>query len=127
MNTSEPKVPVDIPYVRSLLLTNKSFLRSLYEAKKKPILFSLIDNASNEEILLLLKIFYLEANGAIKLYGSDIKELKSKKKVCLFKKHFSEEGNFNILLLEDMSLKKELLKKFVPVFKVLMSPLFTGK
>lgn len=127
MNDFEPKVPVDISYVRSLLISNKDFLRSLYEAKRKPAILSLIQNASNEQILLLLKIFFLEANGAIKLLVQHFKVLKRYKKITLFKTHFSDEENFETLLLQDINFKRDFLKKFVPVYQVLMSPLFEVK
>lgn len=124
MTHFEAKVPVDIPYMRSLLLLNKDFLQSIYNAQRKPLICSIIDKASNEEILLLLQIFYLEANGAIPLYAKHIKSLKAHKKISLFKTYFNHEGNYDILLLEEMCFKREFLKKFAPVLKVLMSPMF---
>ena len=76
MTHFESKIPVDITYVRSLLLTHKNFLHAIYEAKKTPAILLILDKANYEEILLLVKILYLEANGAIELLGLHIKALK---------------------------------------------------
>lgn len=123
----EAKVPVDIPYMRSVLILNKHFLKALYDAKKSTQISAAIDIASNEEIFLLLKIFHLEANNVILLFGAHVKTLTKKKKLNLLKKHFGDESNFESLMLEDISVLRNLLKKFIPVIKILLGPLFENQ
>jgi len=110
--------------LRQLLIDNKPFLKNLYELssmqQKKHFLLS----SSEKECDVLLQILYAITQGEIPITKSKFEILKSSKKLHLLNNKFESEVKLAKLLASALKQKTFLLLKFLPIFSVLLFPLF---
>lgn len=117
------KVPLDKTYLRHLFLKHKTFLNKVFLSKKSETK-KLIEEASNLEVNVLLRIIYLIIHQAIpledKLVGSI--SLAKKKFLVAFNKNHLKVSKY--LLKVPLNQKKTLLLKFVYWLPKFLTPLF---
>lgn len=118
----DARVPVDVNYMRFLLKKHQQFL-IICHGKKRTQLRKIIALASSGEVNLLLKIFYLEYHGAIKV-KVDMLNSFSTKLMRLWKSTFDEYQSFSDFLVRPVQEKKKFLLTSTSVLSKALDPLF---
>ncbi len=110
--------------IKSYLIRDKIFLRSLFEGPNTLKNRRIILAANEGEIDTVIKFLHYLANGKIKIPASSFSGLKQSRKLGFIRKTFESEKNFESLLMSDDRLKRSLLIKLGNTFSYLLTPLF---
>lgn len=117
---------MDIPYLRSLMINHKGFLKNLYTGNSS-INFKAIDNASDRQLNIVIRILHLIANGVIPIKAAQFKIVKTSKRFKLLRAKFESSRSFNQLLntnVTDKVTRVKLLKQFASLYPHLFYTLF---
>ena len=117
---------MDIPYLRSLMLNHKNFLKSLY-AGNNLLNFKTLDNAKDRQLNMVIIILHLIANGVIAMKAAQFKIVKSSKRFKLLRAKFESSRSFNQILntnVTDKVTRVKLLKQFASLYPHLFYTLF---
>ena len=117
---------MDIPYLRSLMINHKGFLKNLYTGNS-PINFKAIDNASDRQLNIVIRILHLIANGVIPIKAAQFKIVKTSKRFKLLREKFESSRSFNQILntnVTDKVTRVKLLKQFASLYPHLFYTLF---
>ena len=117
---------MDIPYLRSLTLNHKNFLKSLY-AGNNLLNFKALDNANDRQLNMVIRILHLIANGVIAMKAAQFIIVKSSKRFKLLRAKFESSRSFNQILntnVTDKVTRVKLLKQFASLYPHLFYTLF---
>ena len=117
---------MDIPYLRSLMINHKGFLKNLYTGNSL-INFKAIDNASDRQLNIVIRILHLIANGVIPMKAAQFKIVKTSKRFKLLRAKFESSRSFNQILntnVTDKVTRVKLLKQFASLYPHLFYTLF---
>jgi hypothetical protein len=109
--------------MRSLLLRDKVFLRTLYSEtplKCKKLLY----NASDTELSTLIKFLHFLANGEITIKRKNFEIIAEKKKLLLIKKTLESKNSLKRFLSQDRTTKLLFLNKLCDTYEPLLYALF---
>jgi hypothetical protein len=85
---------MDIPYLRSLMLNHKVFIKNLYTGNNLMNLKT-IDNANDRQLNIVVRILHLIANGVIPMKAAQFSVVKDSKKFKLLRDKFESSASFN--------------------------------
>lgn len=117
------KVPLEKPYLRYLFMKHKIFLQKVFLSKKSETK-KLIEEASSNEINIILRIIYLIIHQAIPIKNGIVKSISSAKIKALVAFNKNRKKVSNYLLKVPLNEKKTFLLKFVANIPKLLTPLF---
>ena len=120
---------LDIPYLRSLLISHKVFLKTLYTGNSQ-INFKTFDNASERQLNIILRILHLIANGVITMKSAHFKIVKTSKRFKLLTDKFQSSASFYKILnsnVTDRPTRVKLLKQFASLYPQLFYTLFNER
>jgi len=116
MNTEQQQL-------KSLLLRDKEFLKSLYESQSPSRAKNIINSASDQKLNTLLKFLHFLVNGKIKLKKEHFDALKIHH-VKAVKKALESSKTFKRLLKDERETKLKLLLKLASSYNFLLYTLF---
>ncbi len=117
---------LDIPYLRSLMINHKSFLKNLYTGNNL-LNFKTIENANDRQLNIVIRILHLIANGVIPMKAAQFKIVKSSKRFKLLRAKFESSRAFNEILntnVTDKVTRVKMLKQFASLYPHLFYTLF---
>ncbi len=117
---------MDIPYLRSLMINHKAFLKNLYTGNNL-LNFKTIENANDRQINIVIRILHLIANGVIPMKAAQFKIVKGSKRFKLLREKFESSAAFNKNLnskITDKTTRVRLLKQFASLYPHLFYTLF---
>lgn len=109
--------------MKPLLLRDKEFLKSLYDAGSRPSALSKLKSASDQKLNTLLKFIHMVANGDIKIRHSDFQALQ-KKHLQAIRARIERKESLRKLLNDERLAKLKVLSVFGGVFHELLYTLF---
>ena len=115
---------MDIPYLRSLMIYHKAYLKNLYTGNSLLNLRT-IENSNDRQINIVIRILHLIANGVIPMKAAQFKIVKSSKRFKLLREKFERSAAFNENLnSQDKTARVKLLKQFASLYPHLFYTLF---
>ena len=110
------------PQMKALLLRDKEFLKSLYEADavnaKRILMIS-----SDSKLITLIRFLHMVSNGQIRIKKEHFDSL-ANKHLKIFRKDFEPKAAAKRLLSGERAIKIQILGKFVNLFHELLFTLF---
>jgi len=110
------------PQMKALLLRDKEFLKSLYEADavnaKRILMIS-----SDSKLNTLIRFLHMVSNGQIRIKKEHFDSL-ANKHLKIFRKDFEPKAAAKRLLSGERAIKIQILGKFVNLFHELLFTLF---
>ena len=117
---------MDIPYLRSIMIHHKDFLKKLYTGNSLMNL-ELLSGANDRQLNVVIRILHLIANGAIAMKSAQFKIVKTSKRFKLLRNQFESSQAFNKILNTDKTDKATRLKvlnQFATLYPHLFYTLF---
>jgi hypothetical protein len=114
----------DKNYVKTLLVRDKIFLRSLFTSDNLVKLRRLLNIADDVEIDTLLDYLYFVANGFIKIKRQNFEVLEKEGKITYLRNKIESKSKFLKLLTLPRKNKLQFLNKLCGVMKYLLYGMF---
>jgi len=110
--------------MKSLLIRDKSFLKSLYEGSN-PLKNKRVLNSSNDcQLDTLLKYLHFVANGIIKIKEGNFDQIRQDGKLKLIKTNIESLSKLKKTLKSERALKLKFLNKLSKIYSPLLYILF---
>lgn len=109
--------------MKSLLLRDKEFLKSLYESNSSSKTKNVLSFASDQKLNTLLKFIHLVANGEIKVKKEHFESLTSRHLLTI-RKHIESKSSLKKILNGERQVKLQILNKLSPVLHYILYTLF---
>ncbi len=110
--------------LKSYFISDKAFLRSLFQGTNYLKNRRLILAANEGEIDTVIKFLHYLANGKIKITAQNFNFLKKSRKLAYLRQTFERNESLNLLLMSDDRTKRSILLKLGNCFAYLLAPLF---
>lgn len=114
----------DKQILKSLLIRDKAFIRSLYDGPNPLKNRRLLNGASESQLNTLIKFIYYVCNGQISIDALDFQSIKKKRKLSFLKKNFENKTQVVELLYKELQFKKQLLLQLSTIYPNLLATLF---
>lgn len=108
---------------KPILERDKVFLEELYTSQSVPNTKRLLNFASDQKLITLIKLFHFLANGIIKMRKQHF-ETFSKSQLNALKKNFERKSTMKKLVQSERQIKLKILFKCAPIMNYLLHPLF---
>lgn len=109
--------------IKSLLIRDKDFLKSLYESNSVARAKNVLSFASDQKLNTLIRFLHLLASGEIKIKKEHFDALK-KRHLNAVNKNLESKKMLRTLLNGEREVKLQVLTKFCAVFRELLFTLF---
>lgn len=116
--------PLDRETLKSYLIRDKAFLRSLFTGSNTLKNRRLILAANEGEIDTLIKYLHYLVNGKIKISASSFQGIQKSRKLAYLRKTFESRKSFELMLTSDDRLKRSFVLKLGNNLSDLLTPLF---
>jgi hypothetical protein len=129
------RVPVDKPFLRTLFLRHKVFLKKVLNSKRVSTTKNLIQEAQETQVNILLRILHLIIHGAIPVEKKVLKQIPATKQrsLAIFNQNhrkvarllfFKKDGTKGKKPLVPLKRRQVILFKFAHHLPELLKPLF---
>jgi hypothetical protein len=110
--------------MKSLLIRDKTFLKSLYEGSNPLKNRRVLNSANDLQLDTLLKYLHFLSNGRIKMKKENFDIINKENKLKLIKSNVESKSRLNNLIRSDRMTKLKLLNKLSKIYSALLYILF---
>ncbi len=110
--------------LKAYFIRDKGFLQSLFEGPNSLKNRRLILSANEGEIDTLIKYLHYLANGKVRIAAQNFLNIRRSKKLSYLQREFEAEKRISMLLLGNVTWKREVLLKLAISYPDLLAPLF---
>ena len=110
--------------LRSYLIRDKGFLKSLYEGQSRQRNNQILNVACDSKLNTLIRLLHFISNGEIKIKRENFEIIQQNRKLALLKKHVEKKAPLNRLLQGERVEKLKFLRKLSSIYSAILYFLF---
>ena len=110
--------------LRSYLVRDKGFLKSLYEGESKMKNNRILTVACDTKLNTLIRLLHYISNGEIKIKRENFETIRDHRKLNVLKRHVEKKSNLQRLLKSERVAKLKFLKNFSAIYSSILYCLF---